>query len=331
METVDRKILNNIQAVFPLALRPYRVIGDDTGIAEKEAWQRVRALRKNGIIRRIGGIFDSRRLGYITTLCTAEVPNTKVPVVADLMQRIDEITHNYLRDHPKYNMWFTIIASSQQRIESIISDIRAASGGSRVYSLPAVKVFKVGVIFNLGAEDAQDQSRMMQSRPQVNAESISPPAVTENDKNLIRLLQEDLPYSMTPYSDLADELDTDARDLCAGIQRFLEQGIMRRLGAILAHRKSGFTSNAMGVWAVPEERVNEAGMKMAEFAEVTHCYQRRAFHDWPYNLFTMVHGNSDQGCQEIMAKISEATGINNYALLFSDKELKKTSMRYFNE
>ncbi len=331
METVERRILNNIQVVFPNTPRPYRLVGKDVGITEEEAWQRVRSLRENGIIRRIGGVFESRHLGYITTLCTAEMSKTKVPVVADLMQVIDEITHNYLRDHPKYNMWFTIIASSQQRIESIISDIRAASGGNRVYSLPAIKVFKVGVIFNLGAEESQNPSRMMQGRPQVDAGSSSPPAITENDKKLVRLLQEDLPYSMTPYSDLADELGTDARDLFSGIQRFLEQGIMRRLGAILSHRKSGFTSNAMGVWAVPEERVNEAGMRMAEFKEVTHCYQRQTFPDWPYNLFTMIHGNSDQKCRDIMVKISEVTGINNYALLFSDKELKKTSMRYFNE
>jgi len=331
METVDRKILNNIQAAFPITLRPYYMVGKKVGITEEEAWQRVRALRENGIIRRIGGIFDSRRLGYITTLCTAEVPNTKIPVVGDLMQGIDEITHSYLRDHPKYNMWFTIIASSQQRIETIISNIRSALGGSRVYSLPAIRVFKLGVIFNLGNEDTRDQSRLMQARPWMNAGSNSPPAVTEYDKKLVRLLQEDLPYSITPYSDLADKLGINVQIFLKSIQRFQDRGIIRRLGAILAHRKSGFISNAMGVWDVPEEQVNETGMRMAEFKEVTHCYQRHTFHDWPYNLFTMVHGKSDQECREIIATISEATGINNYALLFSDKELKKTSMRYFNE
>ena len=331
METIDRRILNNIQVAFPITARPYHLIGKEAEVTEKEAWQRVRTLRKNGIIRRIGGIFDSRRLGYTSTLCTAEVPNTKVPVVADLTQGIDEITHNYLRDHPKYNMWFTIIASSEQRIESIISDIQAVLGGSRVYSLPAVKVFKVGVIFNLGFEESRDQSRMVQTRARVNVGNSSPPMLTENDIKLIRLLQEDIPYSVTPYYDLADKIGTDARDLCAVIQRFLDQGIMRRMGAILAHRKSGFTSNAMGVWAVPDELVNKVGMKMAEFAEVTHCYQRQTFHDWPYNLFTIVHGNSDSECREIMDKISDATGIKNYTLLFSDKELKKTSMRYFKE
>ncbi len=331
METLDRNILNNIQAAFPLALRPYRLIGKDVGISEEEAWQRVRVLLKNGIIRLMGGIFDSRRLGYVSTLCAAEVPNTRVPVVAELIQEIDEITHNYLREHPKYNMWFTIIASSQQRIESIISDIQAALGSSGVYSLPAIQVFKIGAIFNLGTNDAQGQSRKIQIRSPVNAGNNSHPTVTENDKKLVRLLQEDLPYSMTPYSDLADELGIDTRDLLADIQRLLDRGMMRRLGAVLAHRKSGFSSNAMGVWAVPEERVNETGLKMAEFREVTHCYHRQTFYDWPYTLFTMVHGHSDQQCREITGKISEATGINSYALLFSDKELKKTSMRYFNE
>ena len=331
MEALDRNILNNIQAAFPLALHPYRLIGKDVGISEEEAWQRVRALRENGIIRRTGGIFDSRRLGYVSTLCAAEVPNTRVPVVAELIEGIDGITHNYLRNHPKYNMWFTIIASAQQQIESIILDIQAALGSSGVYSLPAIQVFKLGAIFNLGANDAQGQSRKIQIRPPVNAGINSHPTTTKKDKKLVRLLQEDLPYSMTPYSDLADQLRIDTQVLLAGIQRLLDRGMMRRLGTVLAHRKSGFSSNAMGVWVVPEERVNETGLKMSKFREVTHCYHRQTFYDWPYNLFSMVHGHSDQECLEIMGTISEATGINNYALLFSDRELKKTSMRYFNE
>ncbi len=331
METVDRNILNNIQVAFPINLHPYRLVGEEMGITEEEVWKRITNLRKSGIIRRIGGVFNSNRLGYVSTLCTAVVPNSKVPVLADFMQGVDEITHNYLRDHPKYNMWFTIIASSQQRIENIISDIQALLDSKAVYSLPALKVFKIGVIFNLRANEVQDQSINMQTMDHVKAADAPQVLVTENDKKLIRLLQKDLPYSLTPYSDLADELGTEAQNLLTAIKHFLDRGVMRRLAAILAHRKSGFISNAMGVWAVPERQVNETGIKMAKFAEVTHCYLRQSFYDWPYNLFTMVHGNSDQECLEIMKEISKATGINSYELLFSERELKKISMRYFNE
>ena len=324
MDAVDQVILNKIQVAFPLALRPYQLIGEEAGITENEAWHRVTALRKKGIIRRIGGIFDSRSLGYVSTLCAAEVPEAKIPILSELMQGITEITHNYLRNHPKYNLWFTIIAESQERLEEVLAIVKAALVSNEVYNLPAIEVFKIGVLFSLGSESMVNPNSGYTIPKQFPKYILS-----EKDKALIKLLQDDLPTSLCPFSDLAKELGMDERSVIANTQLFLDNSVMRRLGAILVHRKAGFTSNAMGVWIVPEEKVSEIGPKMAEFQEVSHCYQRPALPDWPYNLFTMIHGHSDQECQQIMASISEVTEVKDYALLFSYKELKKSSMRYF--
>lgn len=153
--------------------------------------------------------------------------------------------------------------------------------------------------------------------------------ITELDKNIIRLLQEDLPLCPEPYKQLAEDLGIEEKELLDKIQHYIDSGIIRRLGAVLRHRKAGITANAMVVWAVEPQKSIEIGKTMAAFSEVTHCYERPTYPDWPYNLFTMVHGNSKEDCYKIADKISKTCNIQNYQLLFSSKELKKTSMKYF--
>lgn len=333
MDNIDRQILNKIQVSFPVDPHPYRLIGRETGLSEIEAWERVQNLKTKGIIRRIGGIFDSRSLGYVSTLCAAKVPADKIPVLKEITQEINEITHNYLRNH-LYNIWFTVIASSQERLEEIISIVRTAIGSDEVYSLPASKIFKIGVNFKLEEETKKSTAseNMIEEKKTYNSqleERFQSYIVTEEDKALIRRLQDNLPDSLNPFSDIAVGLHSDEEQVITSTRRLLEYKVLRRLGAILYHQKAGFTFNAMGVWIVPEEQVNEVGFKMAEFQEVSHCYQRPTLPDWPYNIFTMIHGQSKQECEQIMASISQVTKADNYEMLFSLSELKKCSMSYF--
>lgn len=153
--------------------------------------------------------------------------------------------------------------------------------------------------------------------------------ISELDKKIIRKLQDDLPLSSEPFKEIADSLEISEEELLTKIQTYLDQGIIRRFGAALRHREAGYTANAMVVWEVDEEKTLEVGNKMAQFPEVTHCYQRPTYPDWPYNMFTMVHGKTKEECYEIAAKISDKIEVKNYKLLFSTDELKKTSMKYF--
>ena len=147
MDKIDKAILNTIQSSFPLVSRPYQAIGQQIGISELEVFERIEELKRRKIIRRIGGIFDSRNLGYVSTLCAARVPESKIPQLAELTQGITEITHNYLRNH-FYNMWFTVIACSERRLQQIIDTVRTVLGSDEVYSLPAKKIFKIEVRLN---------------------------------------------------------------------------------------------------------------------------------------------------------------------------------------
>ncbi|MDF2522701.1 MAG: transcriptional regulator [Clostridiales bacterium] len=151
------------------------------------------------------------------------------------------------------------------------------------------------------------------------------------DKMIVRRLQEELPLAPQPYKVMAEELGITEDELLEKIRDFQNKGVLRRFGAILHHRKAGYTANAMVVWVVPEERAEEVGKLMSSFTQVSHCYQRVTFHDWPFNMFTMVHGPTTDECEEVIAQISKAIQIYKYEILYSTMEVKKVSMKYFLE
>ena len=151
------------------------------------------------------------------------------------------------------------------------------------------------------------------------------------DKNIIRAVQEDLPLVPEPYKEMARELGITENELIDKIKEFCSKGIIRRFGTIVNHRNIGFISNAMVVWVVPKEVLNDVSKIMISFNQVSHCYQRPTFPEWPYNVFTMIHGQSNQECEKIVKEIAAKVNINDYNMLYSSKELKKESMKYFIE
>lgn len=153
--------------------------------------------------------------------------------------------------------------------------------------------------------------------------------LTDLDKKIIMELQAGLPLASRPFRELAQRLGISEAELLARVQALQQNGFMRRIGAALRHRRVGFKANAMIVWDIPEEIINEVGEQMAKLPEVTHCYQRLSLPQWPYNFYTMVHGHSQEECQQIADKISAIAGVTNYRLLYSVAELKKSSMKYF--
>jgi len=152
---------------------------------------------------------------------------------------------------------------------------------------------------------------------------------SELDKKIINRLSGDLPTDMTPFAALAGEIGVDESDLLATIEDYEKTGVLRRFAAVLAHRDVGFVANALAVWHVPEDSVVETGEIMAGFEDVSHCYERLSYPQWPYNIYTMIHGRDRQQCLEIVERIAEATGIRDYTVLFTVREFKKRSMRYF--
>ena len=151
------------------------------------------------------------------------------------------------------------------------------------------------------------------------------------DKEIIRQLQEDLPISSRPFLDMSRALNIDEELLLVRIKKFVDKGLIRRFGGALRHRQMGFEANAMIVWQVEESRAAEVGTKISQFSEVSHCYERKVHPQWSYNIFSMVHGKSKQDCEVLAEKISRTVDVDSYKLLYSSRELKKNSMKYFLE
>ncbi len=151
LDDLDRRIVQVIQSEFPLESRPYAALAERVGSTQDTVIEHIRRLQEEGVIRELGPVFDLRKLGYTSTLCSAQVAEPFLEPVTEFVNSFDEVTHNYLRNDP-FNMWFTLIAPVEERIEEILNQIRAQEGVGEVISLPAEKIYKIKVHFSTEKE-----------------------------------------------------------------------------------------------------------------------------------------------------------------------------------
>jgi DNA-binding Lrp family transcriptional regulator len=242
------------------------------------------------------------------------------------------VSHNYLRNH-EFNLWYTIAIppTSTLGLEKTVDLLHRQSGSLSTRLLPTLKLHKIGVRFDVEGEARPDD----QAAPAYSEKNRSAAqALTAAEIAFVRALQRDLALTPTPFIDLAAELGVAFEHLREMHDEFLASGRMRRFAAVLHHRKAGFGANAMGVWAAPQGDpavLDHLGAVMAGFRAVSHCYERPSYADWPYNLFTMVHGKNEAECEQTLAAIAEATGLTDWQALYSSKEYKKVRVRYFTD
>lgn len=329
LTSLDQRVLNRIQWNFPLTEDPYGQLAGELGLTREQLHQTVCTLKGEGIIRRIGASYNANRLGYATTLVAAEVEDCAIEQVAAFINRFPEVTHNYRRDH-WLNLWFTVIASTQERLKDIMAVVGACAGVRRIQALPSCGTFKLKVDFRFGESRAElaDQHPGFDHRV---AGACGMPSLPELHKPLIACTCGDIGESLDPYGNLAGIVGLSRSDLLGILTAYRTSGLLRRFGAILRHQAAGFSGNGMSVWRVPENRIREIGRYMSSQSYVSHCYQRRPAEGWPYNLYAMAHGLDRPAvtarCRECACEI----GIEEYKVLFSLQEYKKTSMVYFPE
>ncbi len=324
LDEVGKKLLNEIQWVFPLVDRPYLEIAKKHGVSEQDAMRRITALKKMGIIRQINAIFDTRRLGYKSALVAFSVKPDRLDQVADFINEHPGVSHNYERNH-EYNMWFTLAVPPGTDMKNDLDRMAALDGVIKYRVLPTLKLYKIGVRLDMVNEDAE------KPKPTDEVKELNPEKVqlTERDKEFIRELQKDLAVVPEPFKELADNLGITTDGLFAKAREYENIGIMRRFAAILRHRDAGFVANGMVVWQVPEENIDEVGFKLAAFPQVSHCYRRPVYSDWRFNLFSMVHARSLDAAEKMAVEMSVTIGIKDYQILFSSREFKKERVKYF--
>jgi DNA-binding Lrp family transcriptional regulator len=312
LDDVDRKLLNLMQGSFPIAPRPYLHVAELGGVSEAEVMSRVQRLLEKRIIRQVTPIFDTRALGYSSMLVAAKVG----------------VSHNYLRNH-EFNLWFTIATEPDSKLglEGTLEVLARESGAESVRQLPTLRLFKIRMDLEM-----EGDTKALASAAEVKEPiELEPQPYDEADIAVIRALQGDMPVVEEPYAPAAAELGMTQERFLDHLARMQERGLLRRVAAILYHRRAGFSANGMGVWKVPDEQIFDIGRRMAAVRGVSHCYQRPTYEDWPYSVFTMAHGRSKEECDAVLDAIAEQTGIHERATLYSSTEFKKIRLTYFTE
>ncbi len=328
LDDLDRKLLNLLQGRFPLEPRPFLRVAELAEVPEAEVLTRTQRLLDERIIRQVTPIFDTRVLGYRSMLVAARIDPEHPWRAARIVNSHPGVSHNYLRNHD-FNMWFTIAVEPGSRLglEGTLDVLAGLTGAESVRQLPTIRLFKIRMDLEMeGGTDALASAGVAEDYEEPEAIELS-----ELDYAVIRTLQGDLPVVPEPYAPAAAELGIDQKSLLEHLESMKERRALRRVAAILFHRRAGFSANGMGVWKVPDDRILEIGPAMAAFRGISHCYQRPTYADWPYSVFTMAHGRSKEECDAILDSIAESTGIEERSTLYSSTEFKKVRLLYFND
>jgi DNA-binding Lrp family transcriptional regulator len=318
-DEVESRLLGLLQSEFPLFPSPFAELGARLGISAVEVIQRVQALKSRGIVRQISPVLDGRKLGFQSTLVALKVPADKLNGAATALKNHPGVSHAYLREH-EYNLWITLSAPPGADLAEELAKLAQAVGAEDIFDLPALKVFKLRAVFGTDSE-----------------ESISPPGtnaisarveLSAADRAIINAVQTDLPLILNPFDGIARELGMTCADLLVGCRSLLRSGVIRRYGAAINHRRTGYQANLMACWAAEGEKAEILGQKLALLKAVSHCYIRRTNPHWDYNLFAMIHGHTAGECEAAVSQVSDETGLTRHILLYSTCELKKTRVYY---
>jgi DNA-binding Lrp family transcriptional regulator len=303
-------------------------VATEAGITEQQTLERVQELLDERIIRQVTPIFDTRALGYSSMLVAAKVDPENPWRAANIINAHPGVSHNYLRNHD-FNIWFTIATEpdSPLGLDGTLDVLGKLAGAESIRQLPTLKLFKIRMDLEMEGSTA-DLARAVEVAPPAEIERQP---YDELDIAVIRATQGDMPVTEEPYAPAAAELGLSQGELLAHLRGMQERRLLRRVAAILFHRRAGFSANGMGVWKVPDERIMEIGPRMAAFRGISHCYQRPTYQDWPYSVFTMAHGRSKEECDAILDSIAEQTGVSERATLYSSTEFKKIRLLYFTE
>ncbi|MCE3267370.1 MAG: putative transcriptional regulator, AsnC family [Solirubrobacterales bacterium] len=327
----DKRLMNLLQSRFPLDPEPFAAVAELAGLPLDDVLERTQRLLDARIIREITPIFDTRALGYSSMLVAAKVDSDNPHRAAKIINSHPGVSHNYLRTH-EFNLWFTIATppDSELGLEGTLDVLQRLTGAESIRQLPTLTLFKINM--NLEMEGGTEALAAAAAEAVVPRE-LDAQDYDERDIEVIRALQGPMDVTERAYDQAANEVGMSTPDFLAHLEGMTERKLLRRVAAILFHRRAGFSANGMGVWRVPEDRVLETGARMAAVRGVSHCYQRPTYEDWPYSVFTMAHGRSKDECDAILDGIAAEHDLHgaDRAVLYSSTEFKKIRLRYFTD
>jgi DNA-binding Lrp family transcriptional regulator len=317
------EILSRIQKKFPLVAKPFEAIANELGISENEALEILQEQKKENIIRQISAIFDTKRLGYTSSLVAFKITEDKIDSAVKIINSHPGISHNYERNH-EFNIWFTLAVAPDSKLglEKTLEILAKLTEANDYIMLPTLKLFKINVKLNTTGKDEKKEKVKKVIHTDIE--------LTKLHHDIIERAQYNIDIVSEPFKKIIDELKIDYDKFFSILQELQDAGVMRRFAGILNHRKAGFSANAMVVWDVQEgEKGEEIGAIAAAFSAVSHCYLRPKYPNWQYNLFTMVHGKTTEETNGIIADMAKEIESKTHMPLYSSREFKKVRIEYF--
>jgi DNA-binding Lrp family transcriptional regulator len=327
VDETTARLLNEMQDSFPLVERPYAEIGARIGISEEDAVARVREARAAGLIRQICGIYDTKTLGYSSALVATKVAPERLAHAAKVVNAHPGVSHNYRRNH-EFNMWYTVAMPPGADLSAVIARLCELSGADSMREMPTLRLFKIGVTLDIAGERPADARGTPEYSEEKRKKAVGQP-ISERDIAYICATQGNLEDVATPFAAVAERLGWTVDEVLATGHAMIERGVLRRFAAIVNHREAGFRANGMAVWNVPADRIEEFGQFVAGYRNVSHCYQRPTYPDWPYNVFSMIHAPRVDGVEAVAQAIADETGVTDHRVLYSSDEFKKIRLPYY--
>ena len=319
---MTEEILLRIQKNIPLTPKPFESIANELGISEKEVIAIIKSQKEQKIIRQTSAIFDTKSLGYKSSLIAFEVNENKIDEAVKIINAHPGISHNYERNH-KFNIWFTIAITPDTKmgLQKTVEKLAKLTKANDFIILPTLKLFKISVkLDTTGKESKREEVKKIKK---IKIE------MTPLHLAVVKLLQNDIEIKSEPFEDIIKELNITYEKFFQIIDELQKSGIMRRFASILNHRRAGFNANAMVVWDIDAKKGEEIGKIAASFSAVSHCYLRPKYDNWTYNLFTMIHAKTEKETNSVIKAIEKEIEFKSNMPLYSLREFKKVRIKYF--
>ncbi|HUV21171.1 MAG TPA: AsnC family transcriptional regulator [Gammaproteobacteria bacterium] len=323
MNELWRQFINRWQGNFPLAEQPFALVGADLGMDSEDLIAMIRELLEQGVLTRFGPLYDASSMGGGLTLAALSVPVGNYESTARMVNALPEVAHNYQREH-RLNMWFVIATETPELLQATIDRIEQEVN-LPVYNFPKLQTFYLGLWLHL------DEDGQVSTIPVPGPLKQGGMIIDELDRKIVQATQAGLPLQAEPYGEIADACGCDRQTVIQRMQRMLERGVIRRIGAVPNHYRLGLHANGMSVWDVDDERLLELGSRVGRLDFVSHSYERpRHLPLWPYNLFAMIHGHDRAEVMQKQAQVAELLGSHcrQSDVLYSTRILKKTGLRF---
>ena len=322
MDELARQFINRYQGGFPLEEQPFASVATELDTDAATLIAVIQQLLDDGSLSRFGPLYDASSMGGSITLAAMSVPQERFDEVAEMVNAMPEVAHNYQREHA-LNMWFVIATENPAQLQQAIDRIEQTAN-LPVYNFPKLKTFYLGLQISLDAAGG------VSTRPIPGPLKQGGMIIDEMDRRIVQATQEGLPLRQAPYTEIATACGCDTETVLQRMRRMLDRGVIRRIGAIPNHYRLGLHGNGMSVWDVNDDKLQELGARVGRLDFVSHCYERpRHLPRWPYNLFAMVHGQDRDQVNARLTEIATLLGSDcrQHDVLFSTRILKKTGLR----